>query len=169
MINNFSFSKIQFSHEYFNNELISINCTFEIILNPLLPFINYLVDLSRIKFSWFQAQQVFHKLVNLIFLRKSFVIHFVENEKDGNYLVQDLVMNNGGWGRTDQSKSNIFFCVILAKCGLALSSRSTMFLFLTSVGLYFSSLFLSFSNGSGLECDEVKCKLSSMFAWITFQ
>ena len=33
----------------------------------------------------------------------------------------------GGWGRTDQPKSNIFSCAILTECGLMLSEKLNVF------------------------------------------
>ena len=56
----------------------------------------------------------------------------------------------GGWGRTDQLESNIFFNVILAECGNTLKWRSTTFLLLMSARCFlgFSRIPLCFKSTS---------------------
>ena len=102
---------------------------FAIILIHLLPFITNPVDSTQVKFSWFWAQEVFHKFFHLIFLRYLVIQSILKwkslGARFGEY---------GGWGRTDQPKSNIFYWMILAKCGLALSWRSSTFLLLIIMG-----------------------------------
>ena len=61
--------------------LISINISY--YFEPPFAAIYQLVDSSQVKFTWFSAQQVFHKCFHLILLKKI----FVKNEKSGNHLI----------------------------------------------------------------------------------
>ena len=87
-------------------------------MNHLLQFIRYF-DSSQVNVSWFWAQEVFHKCFSL----EKFFSFRVNNKNDGSHLVQGLTIMVD-WGRTDQSKANIFSCMILTGCGLVLSCSS---------------------------------------------
>ena len=87
-----------------------MNTTFAIILNLLLPFVKcfFFFFSSQVKFSWFRAQQVFHKRFNQIFLRHFLLFKASCWDEKRWKSLGARSSEYGGWGRIDQPNSNIF-------------------------------------------------------------